>query len=181
MFSRCTKEYVHINIYFLNNKMNASVFYTQLTYCTLRSCNYHCVSRVFIFFYLQVWNCGVWCLDFFFPLGSSLSLFCIITTLVSSIISLSITVVSVDPTSAKLYLHTVVCGLWYADWQPSLSLSLWAPVLFGREKTRLESNVPPGSEWQWRLVRVRVGLRSEPYTFWQVCRQFFFTWTHAGS
>lgn len=55
----------------------------------------------------------------------------------------------------------------------NLSLSLWAPVLFMQEKTRLESNVPPGSEWQWRLARVRVGLRSEPYTFWQLCRQFF--------
>lgn len=101
-----------INIYFLNNQMNASVFYTQLTYCTLRSCNYHCVSRVFIYFYLQVWNCGVWCFDFdffFFSLGFSLSLFCIITTLVFFIISLSLslTVVLVNPTSAKLYQHTV--------------------------------------------------------------------------
>lgn len=56
--------------------MNASVFYTQLTCCTLRSCNYHCVSRVFIYFYFQVWNCGVWCFDSDFSLGFSLYLFC---------------------------------------------------------------------------------------------------------
>lgn len=79
---------MHINIFFLNNQMNASVFYTQLTCCTLRSCNYRCVSRVFIYFYLQVWNCGVWCFDFDLTLGFSLSLFCLITTLVFSIISL---------------------------------------------------------------------------------------------
>lgn len=105
MFSRCTKEYVHINIYFLNNQTNASVFYTQLTYCTLQFCYYRCVFRVFI--YLHVWNCGAWC---FAPhpslLGFSFSLICIITTFVNSIISFSITVVSLNLTSAKPHLHT---------------------------------------------------------------------------
>ena len=155
--------------------MNASVFYTQLTYCTLRSCNYHCVSRVFIFFYLQVWNCGVWCLDFFFPLGSSLSLFCIITTLVSSIISLSITVVSVDPTSAKLYLHTVVCGLWYADWQPSLSLSLGSSTVRSRENTpwvkcstRLRVAVTVGESQSWTQVRAIYILTSVSSVFFHM-------------
>lgn len=89
--------------------MNASVFYTQLTYCTLRSCNYHCVSRVFIYFYLQVWNSGVWCFDSDFSLGFSLYLFCIKNHSYSSL-SPSITVVTVDPTSAKLYLHN--SSLW---------------------------------------------------------------------
>lgn len=125
--------------------MNASVFYTQLTYCTLRSCNYHCVSRVFIYFYLQVWNCGVWCFDFdfffFFSLGFSLSLFCIITTLVFFIISLSLslTVVLVNPTSAKLYQHTVQQ---FVGCDTLIGKYLWAPVLFVQEK-HLESNIPP--------------------------------------
>lgn len=37
--------------------MDASVFYTRLPCCTLRSWNCCCVSGVFTYFYLQLWNC----------------------------------------------------------------------------------------------------------------------------
>lgn len=37
--------------------MDASVFYTRLPCCTRRSWNCCCVSRVFTYFYLQLWNC----------------------------------------------------------------------------------------------------------------------------
>lgn len=57
--SMCIKK--NLSLFFLNNQMNASVFYTWLSYCTLRSWNCYFVSRVFIDFYLQLWNCGVWC------------------------------------------------------------------------------------------------------------------------
>lgn len=144
--------------------MNASVFYTPLTYCTLRSCNYHCVSRVFIFFYLQVWNNGVWCFDSDFSLGFSLYLFCIKKHSYSSL-SPSITVVTVDPTSAKLYLHN--SSLWAVmRW---LANFLWAPVLFMQEKHTLseifhqaQCGRDCGKSRSWTRV-----------TFWQLCRKCF--------
>lgn len=163
VFSRCTKEYEHINIYFLNNQMNASVFYTQLTYCTLGFCNYHYVSRVFIYFYLQVWNCGARCFDF--SLGFSLSLFCIITTLAFFII--------LSQSTQLVPNFYLTCS------------SLWA-VIRWLAKIPLGSSTVHVRETPWvkystRQVALTVGLRSEPYAFWHACHQFFFTWTLAGS
>lgn len=172
MFSRCTKEYVHINIYFLNNQMNASVFYTQLTYCTLRSCKYHCVSRVFIYFFLQVWNCGVWCFDF--SLGFSLSRFCIITTLVFHIIFLYHCCLSRPNLCQTLPTYS---SLWAViRW---LANCLWAPVLLLQEK-HLESSIPPGSKWQWRWQESELDSgQSHIHSDNSVVN--LFTWTHAGS
>lgn len=56
VFSHCTKEYVHINIYFWNNQMDASVFYTQLTCCT--SCNYDFLGFQSVLIFFQMWSCG---------------------------------------------------------------------------------------------------------------------------
>lgn len=47
----------NLSLFFLNNQMDASVFYTRLPCCTLRSWNCCCVSGVFTYFYLQLWNC----------------------------------------------------------------------------------------------------------------------------
>lgn len=81
MFSPCTKEYVHINLYFLNNQMNASVFlHTQLPCCTLRSCSHLCVSGVFTYFYSQLLNCGMWRSDSDLSPLFSRDLLCIKTT-----------------------------------------------------------------------------------------------------
>lgn len=63
-------------------------------------------------------------------------------------LSPSITVVTVNPTSAKLYLHN--SSLWAVmRW---LANSPWASVLFMQEKHTLSHiyiNIPPGSMWHW--------------------------------
>lgn len=88
-----------------------------------------------------------------FHFGFSLSLFCNITTLVFFIISL-ITVVSVDPTSAKLYLLTVVLWAVILCW---LAKSLWAPVLFMQDKT-------PRVEYSTGAQRGIDGVKSQSWT-----------------
>lgn len=145
--------------------MNASVFYTPLTYCTLRSCNYHCVSRVFIFFYLQVWNNGVWCFDSDFSLGFSLYLFCIKKHSYSSLSP------STQLVPNFTYI-TVVCGLWCADWQTFSGLqycSCKRSTPWVKYSTRLNVVVT--------VARVGVGLGSHSDN----SVVSVFTWTHAGS
>lgn len=89
--------------------MNASVFYTQLTSCT--SCNYD----LFVFPECSSFSKCETCVGSKVLFSSllqphaSLQFFCTITTLVSSIHSH--TVVSLDPTGAKLSPHLVMCWL----------------------------------------------------------------------
>lgn len=139
--------------------MNASVFYTQLTYCTLRSCNYHCVCRVFIYYY----RCGTVGFGVLFLFSIWFQPLPVLYHNHScSLHYLSITVVSVYPTSAKLSLHSLWAVIhWVAD-------TLGSSTDHRRE--HLESNIPLGSKWQWQES---AGLRSEPYTFWQFCHQLF--------
>lgn len=129
-------------------------------------CNYHCVSRVFIFFYLQVWNSGVWCFDFDFSLGFTvLSLFCIITTLVFFMISFYHCCLSRRNSCQTLPTYSSLWAviLWLAE-------SLWAPVLFMQEK-HLKSNIPPDSKWQWRCQEELDSGQSHIHS--DNCRQLF--------
>lgn len=131
--------------------MNASVFYTQLTYCTLRSCNYLCVSKVFIYFYFQVWNSGAWCfdLDFFHFSNFSVCLFCIITTLIFFIVSLCPCLYHLTQLVPNVtYMDSFVCrdeliGKTRTHTKKLLRYHLW------KEK-QLVSNTPLGSKWQWQ-------------------------------
>lgn len=137
--------------------MNASVFYTQLTYCTLRSCNYHCVSRVFIYFYLQVWNCGVWCFEFlifFFSTWFQPLLYhnhsCILHYLSLSLLSQSTRLVP-----NFTYIQQF-CGLRYADWQTFSGLQYCSckrntPRV--KYSTRLKSGSDSGESQSWTQVR----------------------------
>lgn len=91
----------------------------------------------------------------FFSLGFSISLFCIITTLVFFIISLSITVVSVDPTSAKLYLRT--SSLWAViRWLANISLG--SSTVHAREtpwvkySTQAQRGSDSGESQSWTQV-----------------------------
>lgn len=55
VFSHCTKKVCAYKYIFWNNQKDASIFYSQLTYC--KSCNHLCVSRVFTSF--QMWSCFI--------------------------------------------------------------------------------------------------------------------------
>ena len=139
--------------------MNASVFYMQLTCCTWRSCLLplcfqSCEPA-------SLHRCGtVGSLSSDSSLALSLSLFCMITTLVFSIIPPPpLPSIAVDPTSAKLYLHAVVSWAvigWFGE-----SFSPGS----GAVHTREAHWVRWSTGFKGPVAGVGVELRSEPYTF----------------
>lgn len=88
---------------------------------------------------------------------------------------LSIPVVSVVPPSAKLYPHTVVCGLWYADWQTFSGLqycSCKRNTCWVKYSTRLIVEV---TRQESELDSGQSHIHSDKSVV------SFFTWTHAES
>lgn len=112
-----------LSIFF--KQMNASVFYTRRPCCTLRSWTCCCVSGVFTFLYLQLWNC----------LGSASPGFTTPSVLCRKPLSCLPCLKPSCRRHSRTQLVPNIPNAGLRRWSANL---LWAPVLFMHGKTLLE-------------------------------------------